>query len=240
MKKLWWILVLTGLLKGTPAAACSCIDLSFAELVGRADHIFTGQVLQRVDSDTISQYTFRIATVFKGPQQQTATVNVYMRTNCATVFQEKENYVIFSRQGYTDMCLQNERLAVSQSIGQLRYLLESGFAATVGQSNEPLLTENEAIYLRHTINQKPAGFSFAQKRVGYVETDCAITKQAFFQNHAGRAIRAGLIILSEQEKQRFGGFDALIVAYRKRFRANYSRGFRKRAARRVVRLAQAG
>lgn len=237
MKKLWWILVLTGLLKGTPAAACSCIDLPFAELVGRADHIFIGQVLQRVDLDTINQYTFRITTVFKGLQQQTATVSVYMRTNCATVFQENEKYVIFSSQGYTDMCLQNERLAVSQSIGKLRYLLEPGFAATIGQSNEPLLTENEAIYFSHTINQKPAGFSFAQKRVGYIENNCATMKQTFFEKYGGRNISAGLIILSEQEKQRFGGYDAIIVTYRKRITARYSNGFRKRATRRVARLA---
>ena len=135
------------------------------------------------------------------------------------------------------MCWQNERLAASQSIGKLRYVLEPGFAATIGQSNEPLLTENEAIYLSHTINQKPAGFSFAQKRIGFVEINCAITKQAFFQKYAGRNISACLIILSEQEKQRSGDYDAILVLYRKRLGADYSRGFRKRAARRVARLA---
>lgn len=134
------------------------------------------------------------------------------------------------------MCMQNERLTVSQSIGKLRYLLEPSFAATVGQSNEHLLNENEAIYLNHTIREKPLNFSFAQKRIGFVETDCALTKQTFFQKYAGRNISAGLIILSEQEKQRCGGLDAIVVAHRKRLGTTYSRGFRKRAARRVARL----
>jgi len=245
MKKLiLYLIIQLSVACAVSAHACECVSQSFSDEVGRADYIFIGTALDKYSHEEgythkDIHYRFSIQKVFKGNRADTVITGLGSG-DCGTNFKLGETYLIYVTNGRTTACRRNQLVVESSDLGRLLYLFEKDFAATVGQSNELLLTENEAIYLSHIINQKPAGFSFAQKRVGYVETDCAITKQAFFQKYAGKAISAGLIILSEQEKQRFGGFDALIVAYRKRFRADYSRGSRKRAARRVVRLAQAG
>ncbi|WP_139252162.1 hypothetical protein [Hymenobacter psychrotolerans] len=230
------LLLAAGGLKSGPVEACSCMELKFSELVSRADRIFIGQVVMNARSDTTSNYLFKAYTVFKGQQADTISIKVDMRTNCAMGFKPAGEYLVFSAQGYTNMCMQNEPLPFSRNIGKLRFLLEPGFAATIGQSASPLLTENEAVYLSHEINLKPDDFSFTQKRVGFIDTDRAITKQVFFTKWAGKHLSAGLIVLSEKEKQRFRGYDAIIVAWRKRITPNYSKGFRKRAARRVVQL----
>ena len=224
-----------------PLQACECVSLSFAEEVSRADYIFIGTVLDGYShsEDYVHKdmhYRFSIQKVFKGTRTDTVATG-FGGGDCGMGFKLGETYLVYTTNGATTACRRNELLAKSSDVGRLLYLFEPGFAATVGKSNAPLLTENEAIYLGYEFNRESSNFIFSGKKMGYIESDCAITKQTFFQKFAGGNISTGLIILSEQEKHRFGGFDAIVVAYRKRFRAEYSRGFRKRAARRVRRLA---
>jgi hypothetical protein len=232
--KFFYLLILWFSLNSVVAMACQCFSFSPAEAQARSDLAFTGKVIRTKFSDTVIYYTFRVDTVFKGKNAD--TLYIYSSsTNCGSHFQLNKTYLVYAREGATSLCSGNELLAEPEKeTARLRFRFEPEFAATIGKTTAPLLTHNEAVYLDTDVKSKPADFSFQHKRVGFIYTEQAVTKQEYFAQWGGRLTVSEVFVLSDAEKQQLGGYDAIVVAWPT---GGITKAFRQRALRRVKRLS---
>lgn len=229
------LLLLWSSLSSLAAVACECVSVPLTETAARNDQIFTGKVIWIRSSEQVFHYTFLINTVFKGKNADTVQVYSNGTTNCGMRFQANATYLVYARGGATGLCSGNELLAEPEKeMARLRFRFEPEFAATIGKTTAPLLTQNEADYLNTDVKLKPAGFFFQHKRVGFVYDEQALTKQEYFAKWGGWHTVSEVIIFSDTEKQQTGGYDAIVVAWRK---GGVTKAFRQRALRRIKRLS---
>ena len=68
-------------------------------------------------------------------------------------------------------------------------------------------------------------FNFQGKKIAFVIKHMLIDKEQYFKEYDGKEPTANLIILTEEEKQKANGYDAIIGLWRKQ---GMSKHFRKR------------
>jgi hypothetical protein len=93
------------------------------------------------------------------------------------------------------------------------------------------LTDNEAEYFNAELQSQRKDFDFRSKKVAFALNSSFIEKQQYFKNWGGKDVSNNLIILTDQEKQKANGYDAIIVSWRKQ---GVSDGFRKRLIKRLT------
>lgn len=140
-------------------------------------------------------------------------------------FEVGKTYIVYSFFKETSRCRRNSLLKDNADIGKLKYMFEYGFSSGIGKTTDPILTENEAEYFNYDLLTQRKAFDFHQKKVAFVSGSPFIDKQQYFKNWGGNDVANYLIILSEEEKQKTNGYNAIIVSWRKRAISN---SFRKK------------
>ena len=205
--------------------------MKFSEEITYADQIFIGKVIKKTTSD-MAYYLFSISQTFKGDNPDTITIKTgFGGTDCGMEFETGKEYLVFSHDKRTSRCRRNAFATNNPDINKLRYLLNKGFSATVGETINPDLTENEANYFNSEFSEQRKDFDFLGKRVAFVSGTSFIDKKKYFKNYGGNEVVANLVTLTEEEKLKANGYDAIIVLWRKQ---GVSKSFRKKLIKRLT------
>jgi hypothetical protein len=207
------------------AQACKCAVTPLSEQVANADQIFIGTVIKKTSTDMV-YFLFSISHVFKGETADTLTIKTgFGGGDCGVRFEIGKQYLVFSYFGQTSICRSNGLASNNPDIVKLRFLFDSSFSSNIVKSTSPILTQNEAIYYNNEFLTQRNDFDFQGKKISFVEKRSFIDKEQFFKKYGGKAPKENLIILTEEEKQKTKGYDAIIVLWRKHGEAKH---FRKR------------
>jgi hypothetical protein len=211
--------------------ACECFRVTFAQEISRSDHIFIGTAIERTITNK-AHYLFEISKTFKGSKVDTVLINTGLGgPDCEIEFEIGKTYIVYLRDNETNRCSRSAPLKNNPDTGKIKYVFETGFSKEAGRTTNPLLTDNEAEYFNYELLAQRNNFDFRQKTVAFVMNDNFIDKQKYFKNWGGNDVVNSLIVLTDDEKQRAKGYDAIIVSWRKQGVSNH---FRKRLLRRLA------
>jgi len=212
--------------------ACECRNLTLSEEVAQADQVFIGIVLKKETIEYRVYYTFSISKIFKGHKNDTLTIKTGIGgPDCGMIFEVGETYLVYSAYKQTSRCRRNALAKNNADIDKLKYLFDISFSSDIGKTSNPVLTANEATYFNSDLLTQRNDFDFHAKKVAFVLDGSFIDKEQYFKNWGGNKIVSNLIILTEEEKQKANGYDAIIVLWRKK---GVSKGFRKRLIKRLT------
>jgi hypothetical protein len=211
--------------------ACRCYHATFTEEVTQADQIFIGTVLKKTSTDK-AYYLFSISQMFKGDKEDTLTILTgFGGPDCGMEFDIGKTYIVYASNKQTNRCRRNSLADSNTDLGKLKYLFQTGFSGDIGITTNPVLTDNEADFFNSELLSQRRDFNFYQKKIAFVLSGTFIDKQQYFKNWGGKDVVNSLIILTEEEKQKANGFDAVIVSWRKQ---GVSNGFRKRLIKKLT------
>jgi hypothetical protein len=229
MKQTFLILVAT--LGTLTTYACKCYHGTFSEEVAQADQIFIGTVLKKTSADK-TYYLFSVSQIFKGSKTDTLTIKTgFGGPDCGMVLEIGKSYIVYSNNKQTTWCRRNSFADRNTDLGKLKYLFQSGFSEEIGKTTSPILTNNEAEYFNAELLNQRKDFDFHQKKVGFFLNNSLIDKEQYFKNWGAKDVANILIVLTEEEKQKANGYEAIIVSWRKQ---GISNSFRKRIIRKLA------
>ncbi|MBL7735141.1 MAG: hypothetical protein JNL51_06760 [Chitinophagaceae bacterium] len=205
--------------------ACKCYRATFTEEVSQADQIFIGTALKKTSTDK-THYLFSISQMFKGVKQDTLTILTGLGgPDCGMEFEIGKTYVVYASNKQTNRCRRNSLADSNTDLGKLKYLFQTDFSANIGVTTNSVLTDNEAYFFNSELLAQRKDFDFHQKKVAFVLSGSFIDKQQYFKNWGDKDVVNSLILLTEEEKQKANGYDAIIVSWRKQ---GVSNSFKKR------------
>ncbi|RYY16962.1 MAG: hypothetical protein EOO36_10415 [Cytophagaceae bacterium] len=217
---------LTALLLGLSASAalaCKCLPRNFADQLHDASQVFIGRAV-RVNAEK-SRCLFAVTRKFKGAVGDTLTI-YSAPSSCRVTFAQGLTYVVFASRGQVQRCGGSSTpVTESDELGKLLYTFRKSFADSLGRDALPLLNPSEATYFDSELQRQRGAFRFAGQRVAFFNDTRRSNKQQYVQQWGGRDVVNTLLVLTPAEKLQSGGFDALIVSWRKQ---GVSRGFRQR------------
>ena len=208
-------LIVTIILLAHTANACRCAIVSLTDEVAGADQIFVGTVFNKRTSDKV-YYHFTVSKMFKGAAVDTVVIQTgFGGGDCGMNFEMGKSYLVYARRGQTTRCCRNALANNNPDLHKLKYLLDSTFSASVGKTNSSLLTASEAEYFNAELMVQRKAFDFNKKQIALVQNGTVITKQQYFNLWGGAHISNQLLVLTDQEKVLSGGYDDVIVLWRK-------------------------
>jgi hypothetical protein len=212
--------------------ACRCVlGETFTQEVAQSDQIFTGTVLKKTLAEKV-YYLFSISQVFKGDKFDTLTIRTgFGRPDCGMVFEAGKEYVVYAYNKQTTRCHRNSLANHNADINKLKYLFDTSFSNGIGKTISPALTDNEAEYFNAEFEKQRKDFDFHEKKVAFVLGSSFIDKQQYFKNWGGTDIATNLIILTDEEKHKTNGYDAIIASWRKQ---GVSKRFRRRLIKKMT------
>lgn len=229
MKRIFLIVLAT--ISTIVTYACKCRIMAFSEEVAEADQIFVGTVINKTSADK-AYYLFTVSKTFKGGNSDTLTIQTGLGgPDCGMLFEVGKTYVVFSYNKQTTSCRRNALSTGNSDLVKLSYLFEPSFSSAIGKGNDPVLTNNEAVYFNAELLKQRKDFDFQGKKVAFVLSGSFIDKQKYFEDSGGNDVVTDLIILTEEEKLRANGYSAIIVSWRKQ---GISKSFRKKLIRRLI------
>jgi hypothetical protein len=203
-----------------------------SEEVAQANQIFIGKVLKKEIREYKTYYLFSISKIFKGYRNDTLTIETGLGgPDCGMIFEVGKTYLVYSSYKQTSRCRRNALANNNADIDKLKFLFDSNFSNDIGKTTSPFLTENEATYFNSDLLRQRKIFDFHGKKVAFVLNSTFIDKAQYFKNWGGNNIVNDLIILTNEEKQKANGYDAIIVLWRKQ---GVSKGFRKKLIKRLT------
>ena len=204
--------------------------MNFSEEISEADQIFVGTVRKKTTADKV-YYLFSISQIFKGDKADTLTIKTgFGGPDCGMIFEVGKTYLIYSHNKQTTWCRRNALSSNNADINKLKYLFDTTFSGDIGKSPNSVLNDNEAEYLIAELTKQREDFNFQGKKVAFFLGGSFIDKQQYFKDWGGKEVVNNLIILTDKEKQRAKGYDAIIVSWRKQ---GVSNGFRKKLIKRL-------
>ena len=225
------LLIILATLATVMSHACKCRMLAFSEEVAEADQIFLGTVLNKVIADR-TYYLFTVEKTFKGKNNDTVMISTGLGgADCGAVFEVGTAYIIYSYNKQTTLCRRNALAESNDDLIKLRFLFDTNFSVDIGKTNNPLLTNSEAEYFNAELIRQRENFDFHGKKVALVLSGSVLGKHQYFKRWGGQTVVNNLILLTEEEKQRANGYDAIIVSWRKQ---GVSKGFRKKLVKRLM------
>ena len=211
--------------------ACKCRQLSFSEELAQADQVFTGTVINKTTTDRV-YYLFKISQSYKGNATDTLTIQTGLGGgDCGVQFEPGETYLVYANQQQTNSCRRNAPASNNPDVAKLKYLFDPGFNKEIGQNMQPTLTTSEAEYFNAELAEQRGNFDFHGKKAAFVLSGSFIGKQQYFRDWGGREVTNDLILLSEKEREKTHGYDAIIVSWRKQ---GVGTGFRKKLVKRLA------
>lgn len=225
------ILVLLATIATVTSHACRCNILTFSEEVAQADQIFIGTVLKKNTADK-AYYLFNVLKTFKGNGDDTLTIKTgFGGPDCGMVFEVGKTYLVYSHNKQTTWCRRNALANNKADITKPKYLFDNSFSDDIGKATNSDLTNNEAEYFNAELLKQRKDFDFQGKKVAFVLGGSFIDKLQYFKNWGGKDVVNSLIILTDEEKQKANGYNAIIVSWRKQ---GVSNGFRKRLLKKLM------
>lgn len=203
MKKLC-LLALVCLFSVQQVFACRCALVSLTQDFQRADRVFIGTVVDYKVGDK-AYYRFKVEQVFKGSKIDTITILTNVSSAaCGSNFEKGKKYVIFSNDGFTNLCRRNALASNSHDLTRLRYMTDEQFSASLGKDKNPNLTKDEAAYLNETLylQLEQHDFRFNRKKVAFFSDSRLIDKETFFHDWGGKEIICQLMILTPTERKK--------------------------------------
>jgi hypothetical protein len=201
--------------------------MPFSEEVAYADQVFIGTVIKQADSDMV-YFLFSVSHTFKGNKADTLTIKTgFGGGDCGVKFEIGKEYLIYSHSRQTSICRRNSLAINNPDITKLKFLFDNRFSATIGKSTSPVLTENEALYFNSEFLTQRNGFDFQGKKIAFVVKRSFIDKEQYFKEYGGKDPMENLIILTEEDKQKADGYDAIIILDKKQ-------GVRKHFKKRII------
>ena len=212
------------------AHACKCRFMTIAEEIAQANQIFVGTVLKKTTADR-AYYLFSVSQMFKGDKADTLTMRTgFGGTDCGMIFEVGKPYLVYSFKKQTSRCFRNALADNNGDINILKYRFDTSFSFDIAKTTSPVLTDIEAEYFNVELSNHRKDFDFHGRKVAFVLSGSFINKQQYFKNYGGKKVVNNLIILTDEEKQKANGYDAIIVSWRKQ---GVSKGFRKRLIKRL-------
>jgi hypothetical protein len=225
------ILILLATIGTATSYACRCNFLTFSEEVVLADQIFIGTVLKKTTADK-AYYLFSVSKTFKGGGGDTLTIKTgFGGPDCGMEFEVGKTYLVYSHNKETTRCRRNALANNNPDLNKLKYLFDTTFSVDIGKATNPILTNNEAAYFNAELLKQRKDFDFKGKKVAFVLSGSFLDKQQYFKNWGGKEVANNLIILTDEEKQKANGYDAIIVSWRKQ---GISNGYKKRLLKRLM------
>ena len=225
------LLIILATIGTVTSYACRCNILTFSEEIVQADQIFIGTVLKKTTADK-AYYLFTVSKAFKGENDDSVTIKTgFGGPDCGMVFEVGKTYLVYSHNKQTTWCRRNALANNNADLSKLKYLFDTTFSDDVGKATNPVLTNNEAEYFNAELLKQRRDFDFQGKKVAFVLSGSFIDKQQYFKNWGGKDVANSLIILTDEEKQKVNGYDAIIVSWRKQ---GVSNGYRKRLLKRLT------
>lgn len=210
--------------------ACKCRQLSFSEELAQSDQVFTGTVINKTTNDRV-YYLFKVTKSYKGNASDTLTIQTGLGGgDCGVQFEQGQAYLVYANQQQTNTCRRNAPASNNPDLVKLKYLFDTGFSKNIGQDNQSTLTTNEAEYFNAELSEQRSDFDFNGKKVAFVLSGSFIDKQQYFREWGGAHVANNLVILSEKERQKANGYDAIIVSWRKQ---GVSKAFKRKLVRRL-------
>lgn len=208
------------------AFGCKCAFVSINEEIQRSDLVFSGKVTKKERTNGYYSFTFATIKTWKGAENN---INVIVTDessiSCGADFKLAEEYIIFSTNGRTDKCRGNELVRNSYVIGIVNFSCDSAFKNSVGVNDSGILNQPEAEYFNSIFSPIVKDtFDFTDKKVAFVETGTLTNKKRYFETWGDQETVSQLILLTVNEKQESGGYDAIIVSWRK---AGVNKRFRR-------------
>ncbi len=77
------------------------------------------------------------------------------------------------------------------------------------------VTKQEANDLNSVYKDKRKDFDFMNKKVGFLLNYIKISKEKYFENRIDNNLNKGLILLTQKEKNKYGGYDVIVTLKRK-------------------------
>ncbi|HEV7333639.1 MAG TPA: hypothetical protein VGN63_21575 [Flavisolibacter sp.] len=212
--------------------ACRCVlGETFTQEVAQSDQIFVGTVLKKTTAEK-AYYLFSISQMFKGDSVDTLSIKTgFGGPDCGMVFEVGKTYLVYAHNKQTTWCERNALANNNTDIIKLKYLFDSSFSHDIGKTTNSALTDHEAEYFNTELLSLRKDFDFHGKKVAFVLNKSVIDKEQYFKNWGGKEVVNHLIILTNEERQKADGYDAIIVSWRKQ---GVSNGFRKRLIKRLT------
>jgi len=151
--------------------------------------------------------------------------------DCGMIFEVGKTYLVYSFNKQTSRCRRNALAENNGDINILKNRFDTRFSFDIAKTTSSVLTDNEAEYFNIELSKKRKDFDFHGRKVALVLSGSFIDKTQYFKNYGGKEVVNNLIILTEKEKQKGNGYDAIIVLWRKQ---SVSKCFRKRLIKRLT------
>jgi hypothetical protein len=226
------ILIILTVITTAVSYACECRITEFSKEVNYADQIFIGKVLNKNITGINAHYLFSVSKIFKGNKVDTLSITTGLGgPDCGMIFQVGETYLVYSQDNQTTRCRRNGLADGNADIVKLKYVFNTYFSNDIGKSDSPVLTDNEAEYFNAEFSKQRKDYDFHGKKVAFVLGSSFIDKEQYFKNYGGKEVVANLTILTEEEKQKANGYNAIIVLWRKQ---SVGKSFRKKIFKRLT------
>lgn len=226
------ILIILAVIATAASYACECRNTKLSEEVEYADQIFIGKVLNKNIVGVNAYYLFSISKILKGNKNYTLSIRTGLGgPDCGMEFEVGKTYLVYSRNNQTTRCRRNVLADGDADIVRLKYLLNTYFSNDIGKTDSPLLTDNEAEYFNAEFSKQREDFDFYGKKIAFVLGASFIDKKKYFDDYGGEEVVANLVMLTEEEKLKANGYDAIIVLWRKQGVSNH---FRKKIIKRLT------
>ena len=226
------ILLILTVITTVASYACECRTMEFSEEVKYADQIFIGKVINKNIIGVNAYYLFSVSKTFKGNMVDTLSITTGVGgPDCGMLFQVGETYLVYSHDKQTTRCRRNALADGNADFVKFKYLFNTNFSNDIGKTDSPVLTDNEAEYFNAEFSKQRKDYDFHGKKVAFVLGGLFIDKEQYFKDYGGKEVVANIVILTEEEKQKANGYDAIIFLWRKQ---GVSKSFRKKIIKRLT------
>lgn len=191
--------------------ACQCYNQNIQDEIKKADLVFIGYVIKKTMSDKVYN-EFVIKKFFKNENPNLKNQNLVISTgfgggDCGIDFEERKEYLVFSKNGETSRCRKNELVENSRYLAYVKYTFDKDYRSKLGMDNSKSLTSFESNYFNDIYERK----DFNKSNIEFLDGEKTMSKSKYFENWGAKYVNTFIIKLDSNEKMRYNNLDFLVI-----------------------------
>lgn len=207
------LLVSFAILTSASAYACTCLSVTFGEELQRSEQIFTGTVVKKTEKGN-AYFLFKIKAVYKGEIKDSITISTPVSSAaCGVNFEVGKTYLVYAVNNNTNNCRRNALAKNNEDLLKLRLISYNQRKDRHRRTDSLQLSETESAHLNRALDKKRGNFDFTQKKVAFAVNRSYVGKHLYFGRRGDQFKATSLVILTENEKQQTGGYDAVVILH---------------------------